>query len=235
MPRWAGSPDEEAAIGRGSDRGSPGGGNPNGGNPNGGNPNGGNSGRGNSGRSGDARARGDADGADPPGLLRSPGVRGQNGVHFPPGPDPAGLDAGAPGAGSEAADYAAAELAVGVELRQKRRLTAAVGYLERAVEADPRLAEAWFWLAVTRDNLGREAEAVPAYRRALTIGIDDPNRRAQAQMWLASSLSKTGQHQAALAALAEAGRLGGYEPAGEYIRLRRAIWRRSASARRKSP
>jgi tetratricopeptide (TPR) repeat protein len=231
MPRWAGSPDEEAAIGRGSDRGNSGRGNSGRGNSGRGN-----SGRGNSGRSGDARARGDdADDAEPPGLLRSPGVRGQNGVHFPPpGGGPAGLDSGEPGAGAEAADYAAAELAVGLELRQKRRLTAAAGYLERAVEADPRLAEAWFWLAVTRDNLGREAEAVPAYRQALTIGIDDPNRRAQAQMWLASSLSKTGQHQAALAALAEAGRLGGYEPAGEYIRLRRAIWRRSASARRKS-
>jgi tetratricopeptide (TPR) repeat protein len=157
--------------------------------------------------------------AEPSGLGDPPGVRGHGGVHYPAVSGPSG-------------EFAAAELATGLELRQKRRLAAAVTYFERAVEADPGLVEGWFWLGVTRDNLGREADAVPAYRRALLLGIGDPNRQAQAQMWLASSLSKTGQHQAALAALATAAKLGGYEPAGEYIRLRRAIWRRSAPRRR---
>jgi tetratricopeptide (TPR) repeat protein len=126
----------------------------------------------------------------------------------------------------------AAELAAGLDLRRKRRLAPAVACFERAVAAAPDSAEAWFWLAVTRDNRGLEAEAIPAYRRALELGIEEVNQRAQALMWLASSLSKTGEHDAALAALATATRLGGYEPAGEYIRLRRAIWRRSAPPQR---
>ncbi len=172
---------------------------------------------------------------------------GRRGQPEPSGPgvpaaadEPAGLSVpGRPGdwtAGADAreaaSNLAAADLAAGLELRTKRRLTAAVALFERAVATSPALADAWFWLAVTRDNLGQQEAAIPAYRRALQLGIADPEGRAQAQMWLASSLSKTGQHEAALAALAAADRLGGYEPAGEYIRLRRAIWRRSARPRR---
>jgi tetratricopeptide (TPR) repeat protein len=137
---------------------------------------------------------------------------------------PAAADPG-PGAG------ASSHLAEGLELRGRRRLKAAAASFERAVEAEPARAEGWFWLAVTRDNRGQEAEAIPAYRRALSLGLADANRRAQAWTWLASSLSKTGQHAAALAALAEADRLGGYRPAEEYQRLRRAVQRRPGRAR----
>jgi cytochrome c-type biogenesis protein CcmH/NrfG len=99
---------------------------------------------------------------------------------------------------------------------------------ERAVVSEPDLVEGWCWLAVTRDNRGQEAEAIPAYRQALRLGIGDVNRRAQAWTWLASSLSKTGEHAAALDALAEAEKLGGYDPAEEYRRVRAAIQRRPA-------
>jgi tetratricopeptide (TPR) repeat protein len=131
------------------------------------------------------------------------------------------------------ADLARSELSSGLVLRDRGRLTLAVACFERAVAADPEFADAWFWLAVTRDNVGLEGQAIPAYRRALDCGLAGADRRAQALMWLASSLSKTGEHDGALAALAQARELGGYEPAGEYQRLRRAIWRRSAGPRRK--
>jgi tetratricopeptide (TPR) repeat protein len=163
------------------------------------------------------------------GLAHEPAVTDE-----PAGLSVPGLRESAAGADAReaASQLAAADLAAGLGLRTKRRLTAAVALFERAVATSPALADAWFWLAVTRDNLGQQEAAIPAYRRALQLGIADTERRAQAQMWLASSLSKTGQHEAALAALAAADRLGGYEPAGEYIRLRRAIWRRSAPPRR---
>ena len=72
----------------------------------------------------------------------------------------------------------------------------------------------WLWLAVTRDNRGQEAEAIPAYREALSLGVSQVNTRAQAWTWLASSVSKTGRHAEALGALAEADSIGGYERRG---------------------
>lgn len=128
---------------------------------------------------------------------------------------------------SRAGGSATTHLAEGLTLREKRRLKAAVGCFERAVSADPSLTEGWFWLAVTRDNRGQEADAIPAYRQALSLGIKDPNQRAQAWTWLASSLSKTGRHPEALDALTEAVQLGGYEPAEEFGRLCAAIGRRA--------
>jgi hypothetical protein len=129
-------------------------------------------------------------------------------------------------------ELACSELTAGLDLRKRGRLALAMSCFERAAAAAPQLADAWFWLAVTRDNLGLEAEAIAAYRRALQCGLPDVNQHAQALMWLASSLSKTGEHDGALTALARARELGGYEPPGEYQRLRRAIWRRSAAPRR---
>lgn len=119
-------------------------------------------------------------------------------------------------------------IAEGLALREHRRLKAAVARFEEATEADPDLAEAWFWLAVTRDNRAQEAEAIPAYRRALDTGIEDLCMRAKAWTWLASSLSKTGEHEGALAALGQAAHLGGYEPLEEFGRLCKAIRRRSS-------
>ncbi|WP_104190948.1 tetratricopeptide repeat protein [Cryobacterium sp. Y82] len=47
------------------------------------------------------------------------------------------------------------------------------------------------WASV-HDFLGREAEAIPLYRRALELGLD-PVRNSQAQMQLASSLRNVGE------------------------------------------
>ena len=47
------------------------------------------------------------------------------------------------------------------------------------------------WASV-HDFLGREAEAIPLYRRALKLGLD-PVRNSQAQIQLASSLRNVGE------------------------------------------
>lgn len=47
-------------------------------------------------------------------------------------------------------------------------------------------------LASVYDFLGREAKAIPLYRRALKLGLD-PVRRSQAQIQLASSLRNVGE------------------------------------------
>jgi len=83
-----------------------------------------------------------------------------------------------------------------------------------------------------RDNRGQEAEAIPACRQALSLGVSEVNTRAQAWTWLASSLPETGHHAEAPGALAEADSIGGYEPAAEYQALRCSIQRRARRAQR---
>jgi len=111
--------------------------------------------------------------------------------------------------------------------RRRHRWKVATTALERAAGADPEWGEAWFWLAVTRDQRGREVEAIDAYRRALACGLADRGRRAQAWTWLASSLAKTGAHDDALSALAEADHLGGYSPRTQWERIAGGVRRRS--------
>ncbi len=55
-----------------------------------------------------------------------------------------------------------------------------------------------FERAGARDSAGRPDEAVPLYRRALELGLDD-DRRAQATIQLASSLRNLGDVDGALA------------------------------------
>ena len=57
-------------------------------------------------------------------------------------------------------------------------------------------AEAHFQLALFHDNNSREAQAIPHYRRALRLGLAGESK-AQALVWLASSLHKTGKSKAA--------------------------------------
>ena len=66
-----------------------------------------------------------------------------------------------------------------------------------AAERGPDDAEAAFERAGARDSAGRPDEAVPLYRRALEIGLDD-DRRAQATIQLASSLRNLGDVHGAL-------------------------------------
>ena len=55
------------------------------------------------------------------------------------------------------------------------------------------------WASV-HDYLGREAQAVPLYRRALLLGLDE-GRLPQAQIQLASSLRNLGEAGEAIALL----------------------------------
>jgi tetratricopeptide (TPR) repeat protein len=73
-------------------------------------------------------------------------------------------------------------------LRRQGRWQDALRDLEALVEAEPDNAEAWYWWAVTQDNVGMESTAIPAYRRALELGC---SRSAEASAYLASSLQKT--------------------------------------------
>jgi tetratricopeptide (TPR) repeat protein len=112
-------------------------------------------------------------------------------------------------------------------LRERRRLKRAVEAFERAVAEEPTSAAAWFWLAATRDNRALEHEAIPAYERALDLGLDSPDE-AKAWTWLGSSYSKAGRHTEALRAVERAETLGGYEPIEEFRRVAASVRRRSA-------
>ncbi|WP_460795048.1 tetratricopeptide repeat protein [Microbacterium sp. GXF0217] len=71
-----------------------------------------------------------------------------------------------------------------------------------AAERGAEDARAEFERGGARDSAGREAEAVGFYRRALELGLDDEHR-PQAVIQLASSLRNIGEHDEALALLAE--------------------------------
>ncbi len=121
---------------------------------------------------------------------------------------------------------ARAAFSAGLELRERHRWKVAAAAFGQALALEPQWADAAFWLAVSLDNRGQEQEAIPAYRRALELGLTS-DLEPKAWTWLASSLSKVGESRAALSALGEADARGGYEPGEEFGRVSRAIRRRS--------
>jgi Flp pilus assembly protein TadD len=66
---------------------------------------------------------------------------------------------------------AAPDFEEGMRLRARHRWKAAAAAFARAAAGEPANAEAHFWLAVSLDNRGEEAAAIPAYRRALDLGL----------------------------------------------------------------
>ena len=74
--------------------------------------------------------------------------------------------------------------------RKRRSLASLTSALERASTRNAK-ARAHYDLALFHDNNGREAQAVPHYRSALTLGVR-PAVEAETHAWLASSLHKTG-------------------------------------------
>ncbi len=103
--------------------------------------------------------------------------------------------------------------------------------LEDATQLDPRLPDAWFWLAVTRDGRGDERAAIPAYREALRLGLG-PTKRAQSWAWMASCLSRIGQHAEALLSIDAASKLS-FRPAAEFKRIRDDVESRARLAAKK--
>lgn len=78
------------------------------------------------------------------------------------------------------------------QLRKRRSLASLAAVLDLATTTEEK-AQAHYDLALFHDNNGREAQAIPHYRKALALGID-PSLEAEAFAWLASSLFKTGSH-----------------------------------------
>jgi protein O-GlcNAc transferase len=87
-------------------------------------------------------------------------------------------------------------LARGLAARARGELADALVEFRQAAADSPEDPEAWYWLAVTQDNLGMEATAVPCYQRALQLGCAD---EPAAHAYLASSLQKTWRPEAAVA------------------------------------
>lgn len=79
---------------------------------------------------------------------------------------------------------------MGQQLRKRRSLGSLTAALDQATKKTSK-ARAHYDLALFHDNNGREAQAIPHYRKALVLGID-PGLEAEAFAWLASSLFKTG-------------------------------------------
>ena len=87
-------------------------------------------------------------------------------------------------------------------MRKRRSLVALLRAVEEAATDDSR-ALAHFELALFHDNNGREAEAVPQYEAAISLGLDK-KRNAEALAWLASSLYKTDRPHDAIQRLMQA-------------------------------
>ena len=79
--------------------------------------------------------------------------------------------------------------------RKRRSLAALTAALEQATTKNAK-ARAHYELGLFHDNNGREAQAIPHYREALTMGLD-PTVVPEALAWLASSLFKTGKPEEA--------------------------------------
>jgi tetratricopeptide (TPR) repeat protein len=108
---------------------------------------------------------------------------------------------------TSSAANSAERLKAGLALRRRRKLKAAVAEFAALVEAEPGNALGWYYLAVTHDNRGAEASAIPCYLRAIELDPDLP-MRFEASLYLASSYAKTGRPAEALRWLAAAERFG---------------------------
>lgn len=108
--------------------------------------------------------------------------------------------------------------------RKRRNLASLTATLEKATTQGEK-AQAHYRLALFHDNNGREAQAIPHYRRALALDID-PAVVPETLAWLASSLQKTGHPTEASARANQALRLT-RDPSlrGFLVRLLRRIGR----------
>lgn len=87
-------------------------------------------------------------------------------------------------------------------MRKRRSLPVLLRAVEEA-DTDNSRALAHFELALFHDNNSREAEAVPHYEAAISLGLDK-KRDAEALAWLASSLYKTSRPHDAIQRLMQA-------------------------------
>jgi tetratricopeptide (TPR) repeat protein len=113
------------------------------------------------------------------------------------------------------------DLRKAVQLRRAGKKRQALALLFDLVRTEKTNPDVWFYLAVTLDNLSREAQAIPRYHRVLRPAPDYP-RAYEVYLYLASAYQKTGRPEAAARYLAKARSLGRSDP------LERQIARRVA-------
>lgn len=92
-------------------------------------------------------------------------------------------------------DAIAGQLLQAQEHYQAGRLGEAEAGFRAVAEANPQQTEAWFWLALTADQLGRPLDSVSYYERVLAL---DP-KSAEAYGNLGSVLLKLGRYEEAIA------------------------------------
>ena len=97
-------------------------------------------------------------------------------------------------------EWASRVAAVWADVGNRREEDVAAAIEALVAERDPDDAIAVFELAGVRDFVGREAEAEPLYRRALELGLVEP-QRGQAVIQLASTVRNLGRPDEALALL----------------------------------
>jgi tetratricopeptide (TPR) repeat protein len=86
------------------------------------------------------------------------------------------------------------ELDAIVGARHGGQVTTLLARLQDLDRRHPNVAEINYQLAWTCDVLGRNAEALPYYERAVSLGLP-PNELANALIGLGSTLRQIGQHQ----------------------------------------
>lgn len=126
------------------------------------------------------------------------------------------------------------QIAIAVGLQRHRHHVRALRVLRELRDSHPRVATVWLELAMALDRVGREAEAIPLYRRAIHLGLVGVARR-DAMVCCASSLRKVGRSTEATRILKSAIRhfpedvvvkmflALGYHDAGEDLRALRTV------------
>jgi tetratricopeptide (TPR) repeat protein len=104
--------------------------------------------------------------------------------------------------------FPAAYLALGLALRARGQAEEALSNFLRAALLDPTSGEACYWAGRTRVELGRHPEALDLLRRATLLAGSAP-WLADAQLWLARALVRTGEREEAAQAFAAYLRLAG--------------------------
>jgi Flp pilus assembly protein TadD len=121
----------------------------------------------------------------------------------------------------------------GIGYRRQHQWKKAAEAFASARQLTPDFSEGWFWEAVSLDNRGQEAEAIPRYQQALRLGLPEP-LVPMALTWLASSCSKVGATGDARRWLEQAEASGGYPPETEFRDLVAEIGRRIERQDRRS-
>ena len=76
--------------------------------------------------------------------------------------------------------------------RHGGRIEGVLGQLTSLAQAHPHVAEITYQLAWTLDSLGKEAEALPHYEKAIALGLP-PNEQSGALIGLGSTLRNLGE------------------------------------------